>query len=384
VCIVSLGLTIGDKEMNRTVTRQANAMKKPNPLLMALFGVLIFIGSFPVLFLNETQENLASVTKEAVQYTEDLENNTLAYTTGSIQADDPANDLFIDASFLTITRTVEMYGYQETQTTTNGEDRYTYTKAWVIGAKPTNDWLGSVGERPLDIPEDYDTWAINAPPRQTAISQGLSIDGVPIDAEFLYYSGYKAYVPSEDLVADNRYAVQGDYLYYSVEGSGSLNQPVVGDLRLSFSVIDLSDEGLLIGQLIEGQWNQYLTENNNTLYRFFAGETSIESVISILQAEYELMIWIIRFIGFLMMFIGLLLAFKPLMSLFRFVPFFGDLGNVLLTILLFLISLVLSSVTILLSLIVQNILLVVGVVILLIALFVVFAKKRKINTPVHE
>jgi hypothetical protein len=88
----------------------------------------MFIGSFPVLFLNETQENLASITKEAVEYSESIEDNTLAYTIGSMEVENPASDLFINQNFLTIVRTVEMYGYQETQTTTNGVDSYSITK----------------------------------------------------------------------------------------------------------------------------------------------------------------------------------------------------------------------------------------------------------------
>ena len=128
----------------------------------------------------------------------------------------------------------------------------------------------------------------------------------------------------------------------------------------------------------------FTTKNGNTVFRFFNGETDIKSVTATLQAEYELSLWIFRGLGFLMLFIGLLLAFKPLMSLFKFVPFFGDVGNVLLTIILFLISLFLAIITILLSLIVQNILVVISVTLVLIALFVLFAKKPKTTTPVTE
>ena len=363
--------------MNQSMRRQPNSMKKPNPFLMAGLGILMFIGSFPVLFLNETQENLASITKEAVEYSESTEDNTLAYTVGSMEVENPASDLFINQNFLTIVRTVEMYGYQETQTTTNGVDSYSYNKAWVLGANPTNEWLGTVAERPVDIPQDYDVWAANAPVKQTAISTGISMNGVPVLYEFLYYTGYKSFVPSEQHIADNRYNIQGDYLYYSVQGNGTLSQPKLGDLRLSFSVIELSQEGLLLGEYTENQWNRYTTENGNLVFRFFAGETSITNVISILQAEYEMFIWIIRIVGFLMMFIGLILAFKPLTSLFKFVPFFGDVGTFVLSIGLFVVSLVLSTLTILISLLLQNIFLLVGLIAILLVGGVFLLQKRK-------
>lgn len=365
--------------MNQTMTRQSNSKKKPNPFLMAGLGILMFIGSFPVLFLNETQENLASITKEAVEYSEAIENNTLAYAIGSMDVNDPASDLFIDQEFLTISRTVEMYGYQETQTTTNGVDSYSYTKAWVLGANPTSEWLGTVSERPSDLPQAYDTWVANAPVKQTAISTGLSIQGVPVNYEFLYYTGYETFVPSAQQITDNRYTLQGDYVYYSVQGNGTLSEPQVGDVRLSFSVIELSQEGVLLGEYTDLQWNRYTTENGNTLFRFFAGETSITNVISILQAEYEMFIWIIRLIGFVMMFIGLLLAFKPLTSLFKFVPLFGDVGTFVLTIGLFVVSLVLSTLTILISLLLQNIFLLVGVIILLLVGGVLVLQKRSLK-----
>jgi hypothetical protein len=370
--------------MNPTLSRSRGNNKKSNPFAPFAVGILLFLGAFPVLFLNEAQENLANVAKKAVEYSETIEENTPVYSIGSMDATNKASDLFLNGDYVVISRTVEMYGYQETQSTVNSQDRYTYNKAWVVNPGPTSSWLGSNSEHPNDIPADYNTWVAAVPPRQTAISTGLSINGVDVDYQGLDYSGFKPLTLDASDVLDEDYSVQNNYLYFSNQGTGASATPQVGDIRLSFSVIEFSDTGILLGSVIDDEFVPFTTKNGNTVFRFFNGETDIKSVTATLQAEYELSLWIFRGLGFLMLFIGLLLAFKPLMSLFKFVPFFGDVGNVLLTIILFLISLFLAIITILLSLIVQNILVVISVTLVLIALFVLFAKKPKTTTPVTE
>ena len=71
------------------------------------------------MYFNEAQENLSSVAEQAVEYNETLESSYLGYTVGVFSATNKANDPSLTREFVAVTRKVEMYGYIETQSTTN-------------------------------------------------------------------------------------------------------------------------------------------------------------------------------------------------------------------------------------------------------------------------
>jgi hypothetical protein len=362
--------------INRSSKSQPN-QSKMNPFVALLVGVLLFIGAFPVLFVNESQENLASVAKKAVEYEPSLENNTFVYTVGSITATNYAVDELLTKNFIYVSRTVEMYGYQESQETVNSQDRYRYTPGWLVNPPVTTAWLGTINEQPQNIPTDYNLWISNLPQRQTTTATDLEINGITLDQNQLSFSGEQELVLNEADIENDEFSIQNNYLYFSNQLSGTATNPLIGDIRVSFSVIELSDEGLVLGWFNNGQIEAYTTNNNNLIYRYFNGETSIRSVVSLLQSEYELSLWIFRGVGFLMLFVGLLLVLKPLMSVLNVIPFFGDLGNFLLMLMSFGVSLLLTVITIILSLIVQNLLIVMSVSVVLFGLFFFLIRKPK-------
>jgi len=363
--------------MNKSISSQRQSPTKLNPLAGIAGGILLFLGAFPVLYLNEAQENLSKVAEQAIAYSIDETSSYLGYTVGTFAATNKASDPLLTTEFVAITRTVEMYGYQETQSTVNSQDRYTYTKAWVVNPGQTTTWLGRNNEFPNDLPINYNTWVMNLPQRLTSTSTGLSMNNIPVDETNLDLSGYTSLSVSQDMITDNRYSVELSYIYFSNQGTGILSTPVVGDIRISFSVIEFDDEGLLLGNIENNEFTAYTTDSDNIVYRFFNGESTIESVIAKLQAEYQLLIWIFRGVGFLMLFVGLLLAFKPLTNLFNFIPIFGSIGSGLFTIMLFMVSLVLAVITIVISLIVQNIFVVSLITLGIFGLFILFVKKPK-------
>jgi hypothetical protein len=79
----------------------------------------------------------------------------------------------------------------------------------------------------------------------------------------------------------------------------------------------------------------------------------------------------------LMLFVGLLLSFKPISTLFNFIPIFGSVGSGLFNIVLFVVSLVLTVTTIVISLIVQNILVVSLIILGIFGLFFVLVRRPK-------
>ncbi len=374
--------------MSNSLSQKPNSQTNRNPLTGILGGALLFLCAFPVLYFNEAQENLSKVAEQAVEYNETLESSYLGYTVGAFSATNKANDPLLTREFVAVTRKVEMYGYIETQSTSttnsgntqssfNSEIRYTYSKAWLTNPAQTTTWRGRTSDFPRDLPINYNTWVVNLPQPRTSTSTGLSINNIPVDGTNLDLSASNELSVTQDMIADNIYTVLLGDLYTSNQGSFDLTKPVIGDVRISFTVIEFDDQGLLLGNIDNNQFSAFTTDSGNIMYRFFNGESTIENVVSQLHTEYQLTIWIFRVVGFLMLFVGLLLSFKPISTLFNFIPIFGSVGSSLFTVVIFVVSLVLAVTTIVISLIVQNIFVVSLITLGIFGLFFVLVRRPK-------
>lgn len=374
--------------MSNSLSQKPNSQTNRNPLTGILGGALIFLCAFPVLYFNEAQENLSKVAEQAVEYNEALESSYLGYTVGAFSATNKANDPLLTREFVAVTRTVEMYGYIETQSTAttnsgntqssfNSEIRYTYSKAWLVNPGQTTTWRGRTSDFPRDLPINYNTWIVNLPQPRTSTSTGLSINNIPVDGTNLDLSASNDLSVTQDMIVNNSYTVVLNDLYFTNQERFDLSTPLIGDVRISFTVIEFDDQGLLLGNIDNNQFSAFTTDSGNIMYRFFNGESTIENVVSQLQTEYQLTIWIFRVVGFLMLFVGLLLSFKPISTLFNFIPIFGSVGSGLFTIMLFVVSLVLAITTIVISLIVQNILVVSLITLGIFGLFFVLVRRPK-------
>lgn len=374
--------------MSNSLSQKPNSQTNRNPLTGILGGALLFLCAFPVLYFNEAQENLSKVAEQAIAYSIDETSSYLGYTVGTFEATNKANDPLLTREFVAISRTVEMYGYIETQSTTttnsgntqstlNSEIRYTYSKAWLTNPAQTTTWRGRTSDFPRDLPINYNTWVVNLPQPRTSTSTGLSINNIPVDGTNLDLSASNDLSVTQDMIVDNVYSVLLGDLYTSIQGSFDLTKPVIGDVRISFTVIEFDDQGLLLGNIDNNQFSAFTTDGGNIMYRFFNGESTIENVVSQLQTEYQLTIWIFRVVGFLMLFVGLLLSFKPISTLFNFIPIFGSVGSSLFTVVIFVVSLVLAVTTIVISLIVQNIFVVSLITLGIFGLFFVLVRRPK-------
>ena len=138
---------------------------------------------------------------------------------------------------------------------------------------------------------------------------------------------------------------------YLFKGSGSLESPEIGDIRVSFRALAPGAQVTLFGQLKDGTVQAY-TKDDARLFRAVPGDR--EEAIRTLAAEHRTVGWLLRIVGFLMMWIGLMLFFGPINALLDVIPFLGSAGRVLIAIAMFPISLVLTLLTVILSIIFHN------------------------------
>src|SRR5690606_10196622 len=143
--------------------------------------------------------------------------------------------------------------------------------------------------------------------------------------------------------------VDGDYLYLS-ERTGS---PRVGDIRLAYEAVPSGQKVTLFGQLkAPDHVTSYTHSTSDTLYRAVAGDK--DEAIKALHGEHSTLTWILRLVGFLMMWIGLVLVMGPINVLLDVLPFLGNMSRGLTGFGAFLIAVVLSVVTIIVAIVLHN------------------------------
>jgi hypothetical protein len=168
--------------------------------------------------------------------------------------------------------------------------------------------------------------------------------------------------------------VKPDGVVYVGESSDS---PRIGDERISFRIVKPGPLSI-IAQQTGDTFQPYQTQAGDALLLVQDGIHAPEEMFQKAQSDNATMTWVLRVVGFALMFIGLAMAFKPLSVVADVVPFVGSLVGAGMGVFAFLIALAMSLLTVSVAWIVHRPLL--GVPLLLVAagaLYLVFARGRK-------
>ncbi len=376
----------------RTV-RTSFGQKIIGSFIGAILGIVLFFGSFVVLYLNEGRENLGRISQSSVEISQaahNLEDGTLICINGSLSATTYAFDSYLNAgNYIIVRRSVEMYAYEETEHSRTQDNfggsstttyTYSYAKKWVSSPQKSTSFKGDSTEKPGDIPSGYDSWIDAMPENNTSNAEGLSIGRYALSGT-PSFSGDTSLALTSELVnisGVSNSALSGNYILIGNQAGISSGEPKLGDIRISYKTISADDTGMLLGAVSGEGISAFSTPKNNTLYRFFSEASSRDQMISILETEHKTLTWILRLIGWLMMFMGLVAMTGPVTKFLSVIPFFSRVSGFLFGVAAFFISLVLTTLTVLLSIILHNFWLAIAFVVLIVAVVVVIViQKRK-------
>lgn len=128
---------------------------------------------------------------------------------------------------------------------------------------------------------------------------------------------------------------------------------------------DSFTEVSLIAQQTGNTFEPYRAKAGGTIELLQTGQHSAEALIQKAEADNRIMTWILRAVGFFVMFIGLAMLLKPLSVLADVLPLLGSIVGAGTAIIAFLTAATLSTVTIAIAWVVYRPLL--GIVLLLVA-----------------
>ncbi len=266
----------------------------------------------------------------------------LVAVTGPLETAGPiGGDYYLrPGDYVQINRWVEMYAWvEEVERDDDGTDYY-YELEWTDNPLPPEEFYWADGHEnpPLEIRDE------------TFTVESATVGQYQIDPGRIKLPRAKALSLSIQKVYEGPYRIAEDYIF---EGEGTLAQPVLGDIRVSFTTVPANMMVTVFGRQTDNAITPFDYNDKIQLYRALAGERS--QAIDQLNSEYKNLLWGFRILGLLIMWLGLNLLASPLTSLLRFAPRLEQIGNWAIRGLTFVLALVMATTVMLISAIVHNI-----------------------------
>lgn len=333
------------------VTSQSWLSRLGDSIKSVLFGVVLFLVAFPLLWWNEGRAvrtakalrelggSVVSISPEKIDRANDGEPVHLSgEATTNAKLSDPVFGVEVPA--IALRRSVEMYQWDEEKHTkkekkVGGSEQtrttYSYRKTWSSQAIDSSQFHAQ-GRTSHENPGpmrfqsekftagDVRVGAFKLPP--PLVEQIDNFESLQLTGDDL--------TQLEKLHGDRAVFQEHQvYLPYSANGpKPDPAQPKIGDLRVAFSVARPTTVSLVAEQAGDTftKWQSKAARGMGTsVERLEVGNLSAEEMVGKMESENTMLTWGLRLLGFVLMAVGIGLVFKPLAVLADVLPLLGDL-----------------------------------------------------------
>lgn len=301
-----------------------------------LLGLVLFFGSFYLIWTNEGRsvkrlktldEGRGAVVSLATPRQVAQNDGALIHISGDVTTQERLTDpeFAVTGQFLKLARTVEMYQWEEesrTETKTNlggsetTETIYSYHKVWSDQLINSQNFKQKAGhQNPSSLP--YQS--------RTLTASNITLGDFRLSPDFISQIDFYQDVALSEadylaLVPEKRQEFQRSGSYFV---KGDLQNPEIGALRISFE--EVSPQAMsLVGKQMGSSLQSYQTAHGS-LALLGAGLQDAASLFDTAERENTVLTWMLRAVGFVLMWIGLMLLVKPLTVLADIIPFMGSL-----------------------------------------------------------
>lgn len=237
-------------------------------------------------------------------------------------------------------------------------NRYYYNEGWTAYPEDSNQFNDTDYYNP-PMPFQGDTFTVSTAQVGAYQVTPRSLDFPQPEALNLNNEAYTDNFPINAYTTDF-----GDYIYI---GDFTIEDPDIGDLRVSFAAVPQTNNVTIFGEVSGDQIIPHVVGDNETLYRVFF--TDRASAIVKMEEEYTAALWGTRAAGFFMMWCGMFLMFFPLTFLISFLPLLERFGNFAIGALTFFAAALISTIVIIISFVLHNIWVLIGMICLVVLIF---------------
>jgi len=339
------------------VSRQSWGSRLGGAFKGIITGIILMVIAFVVLFWNEgravrRQKSLAEgsgvVISVAADRVDPGNEGKLIHASAMATTDEVLTDpqFGVSTNAISLARKVEMYQWQEKSESktekklgggTETKTTYSYERVWSDRPIDSSGFKIRDGhENPGGMP--YEQW-------QTA-AQRVSLGAFRLSPGLvgkMTRSEPVTVASLDDLPPELRYDAEvyngGFYIGYD---PGS---PEIGDVRVTFQAVRPATVSI-VSQQSGDSFVPYRAEAGSSIELLSYGAVSADAMFEAAQRSNTIMTWILRLVGFFLMFFGLQAIFRPLSVLADVVPAIGSLVGAGTSMVAFLIAAFLSLGTI--------------------------------------
>ena len=357
-----------------------------------VFGLILFVAAFPLLFWNEGRavrraKTLETGAKQVITVKADAvvpsNEGKLVHLTGLATTDEILSDseFGVATRAIKLERKVLMYQWKQTSESKTrkkiggGEEtttEYKYDKVWSPEVIDSNDFKhpeGHANPNSMEFKSAKQT-AQNVTLGAFALSPSL-VEEIDKTTPLAVTESTFAKLPKD--MRERIKVVSGEYY----KGRNPA-EPQVGDLRISFDYVGPTTVSVVSRQV--GNTFEPFTTDTGNLELLQIGTFSADSMFKQAQQENVFMTWILRLVGFIMMMIGITMVFKPLTVMADVLPILGDILGLGIGIFAGIVAFALSLLTIAIAWVFYRPLIGIPLLIIavgLIVVFIVIGRKKK-------
>ncbi|HEY8240424.1 MAG TPA: TMEM43 family protein [Kiritimatiellia bacterium] len=321
-------------DVYRDVSSKGYLSRIGSSIVGAFVGLILFVIAIPIMFWNEgravttyksLKEGAAAVVSVSADSVDAANEGKLVHLNGDAVAGAPAVDAAFNVSVdaLWLSRQVEMYQWIEekeskTEKKIGGSEEtvttYRYEKNWSDDRVDSSDFEHAEGH------DNPSSWPYT--------SEDFAAEDITVGAFALSSTLVDKLEDFEDIAVGTDQIDEGlraafkdhnDGLYLGADPAA----PQVGDLRIKFTVVKPGPISIIARQAGEGL-EGYQTKAGDVLSLLETGTVGAQEMFKTAVAVNNMLTWIIRIVGFILMFAGLGLVLKPLSVLADVVPFIGN------------------------------------------------------------
>lgn len=291
-----------------------------------LVGLALFVLGFPLLFWNEgrtvtatktNEEGAASVVEAEANEINPEQEGKLIHVVGEAKTEEVLKDdeYGVSATAFQLARTVEMYQWVEHSETREEKKlggkierttKYTYSKEWCESAV-NSDSFKEAGH-------------INPPARCKLGSDAIYASAATLGARHLTSAQIRC-IGGREQIAMKCQRV-GTNEFFDVT---NIPEPKVGDVRVTFRAVKSPKEITVVAAQKGDSFMAYTTKGTKkTISHVMDGAIDAAGVFEAAERGNMMMAWILRAVGFFMMFIGVRMVLAPLQVLADVVPAIGS------------------------------------------------------------
>ena len=353
-----------------------------------VFGLLLFIVSFPLLFWNEgravnrinaLEEGSGAVISVVSQSIDPANNNKLIHLSGFADTKETLTDsqFGVSEQALKLRRNVQIFQWKENQSSETrkklggGEETvttYSYEKVWDDDLINSDSFKKSGYTNPKNV-------AFRSTQQQ---ADEVSLDAFDLSANLL--AKINNYQPVPVQPSNARRFINGNKASHYDGGyyiGDNPSAPKIGDLRITFSKVE-PQQISVVAQQIGNTFQSYATSNGNSILLLENGTVDAQAMFQTALTENTILTWILRGVGLLLMFIGLSMFLKPISVLADVVPILGDIAGAGIGFVSLLLALILSAITIAIAWLAFRP--VIGIGLLVVAFGIMWLVRNKLKT----